>query len=245
MKPFVDEPPRLHPSEREFDLALVGAASAEFDRHCQNCRDCQERWAALQKSQETFASSIEPARAAQTIHTALQKRSWRARFLRLALVPALGACAAAGWAIFWRAPDDGVRLKGAVAVDVFVKRAGQAPERFAPGDPLRDGDAVQLGYRAAGDRRVQVFSVEKGCAVRAEYSGAAEPNGLIPLSWELHGASGDERLYVAFARRPISLEEFAAALRATPGGCEARPAPDLSTPTFFARGVTLRSTVLP
>jgi hypothetical protein len=241
-KNIFSERTSAHPSEYEFDLAVLGKPTEQFTQHLKGCATCDTQFRELEKDQRSFAASNEPARAARIISGKISERSLWSRLRRFWMIPlATTAAAAAALLLFVRAPvGDGIRTKGGPSIEAFYKRGDEAPRRLPKGMALREGDTVQVGYRAEGHAKVAVFSIEQECASHLELSAPAEEAGLIPKSWTLTGATGSERLYVAFSDASISADEFSKVLRTIPDGCDGHRAPDVNAVAFVARGVALR-----
>jgi hypothetical protein len=220
-----------HPSEMEFDLALVDNPGAPFTEHLAACERCRVRLERLRAEQSAFRDGDEPRRAARILHSRLQPgRRWLA-------FPALAAAAAV--ALLLLMPRPAIREKGGPAIALFVKRGDAVPFRWE-GAPLEEGDAVQLEVQPAGFPQVTVFSVDARCAVTLEHQQALEGASLIPASWTLRGAAGGERLYVVFSHHSVTATDFGAALRGA-GGCDPVAAPDFDNAELVARGAVLRA----
>jgi hypothetical protein len=226
-----------HPSELEFDLALVDTASAQFAAHLSACARCRDRLDRLRREQTAFAQSDEPRQAARVAAAWQQKRALvqRRRWLWL---PALTAVAAAALLLLLPRPPAPIRTKGGPRVTLFVKQPDGTARPWT-GAALQPGDAVQLEIDPAGFTQAAVFSVDAQCQVALEHRQTVAGVALIAASWTLFGRDGGERLYVTFSTGPVAAETLAAALRRA-RACDSDATPDLDGADFIARGMALR-----
>ena len=223
-----------HLSHFQFDLALVDAVPSEAQVHLKDCAGCQTELQRLQAEQQQFADSPAPVQAARRIHARLAPAStWRSQFRLWWLM--LPAAATAALLLSVHPSSDEVRSKGAPSLELFVKR-GKSATRWR-GEPLSEGDSVQLGVQSQTGRTVTVFSVAPDCSAKLEWQGRAPSDGLLPLSWQLTGKVREERLYVAFSDGGVALDDFSAALKSA--HCSARVTPLLEADRFFATGLSL------
>jgi hypothetical protein len=222
---------------RDFDAALLGDRSQEFSAHLDRCEACRAKLDEHLRDQEAFSQGPEPARAARAIVVKRAARSPLARirrsWLAIAASAMLPAAAALAFYLSGLGNEGGVREKGAVAIEVFVKGVDGQPVRLPPGRALEPGEEFQLAYRAAGRKQVTVFSVEK-CRAELVYNGPAVDHGVVPHSFRLSGPEGDERLLVALSSGEISDGDID---RALAKNCDTRA---IDTPAFSARAFAPR-----
>jgi hypothetical protein len=221
-----------HPSEMEFDRALLESASPGFAAHVEACVRCRDRLERLRGELAAFRAGDEPARAACIVADRLRPRR------RWVWIPSVAGALAAAAFVFLLRPAPAIRTKGGPHIALFVRQTAGAPLRW-DGAPLQEGDAVQLEVEPAGFPLATVFSVDDGCAVSLEHQQRVDGAGLIGASWTLRGRAGGERLYVVFSAQPVTSDGFAHALRRA-AACDPGRAPDVETADFVARGAALR-----
>jgi hypothetical protein len=231
----------LHPSERDFDLALLDTPTEALGAHLAACAECSARFDRLRAELQAFRSGDEPARAARIISDRVAQRAWHRRLRRWAWLPTLGAAATAAL-IFSLRPSPEVRTKGGPRLSVYLR--GVAGPLLWDGTPLHADQQVQLEVETTSRGQASIFTVDKACVVVREDVLPVEHARLVPHSWTLRGNEGGERLYAAFAAQPVEAGELDAALR-NAGACKSGLAPDLVTKGFVARGVVLRKMVQP
>jgi hypothetical protein len=231
-----------HPSELEFDLALVDGASAGFAAHLGDCARCRDRLARLRREQIAFANSDAPERAARAA-LAWRQQQERPRWRRWLWLPALTAVAAALLLFLLPREQPTIRTKGSPQLALFVKTSDGTAQPWS-GAPLQSGDAVQLSVNPAGLPLVAIFSVDARCQVTLEHQQAVTGAALIPASWTVVGHDGGERLYVTFSTQPVAAATLAATL-AHARACDRDDAPAINRADFVARGVALRPRARP
>jgi hypothetical protein len=220
----------LHPSEFEFDLAVQGSATPAFEAHLATCTECRDRVDQLRAHHEPLALQADPPSSAVITRRARWSWVWGALL-------ALLSCGA-GLSLLLTRPTANALLstEGGPTIEAYVKPANGPPRRLVAGERVPADARVQIACRAAGFSRLTFFTSERGCEVTFAGSWRAEGGStVVPASW----APSVGRLYVVFASSQIAPLDFAAALRATPGGCETGRAPDLATAGFIARGLLL------
>lgn len=239
-----DVDPHAHLSELALDLAVLGAPSTETKQHLASCSACTSMLAERAAAQGAFERSQAPLLAARALTVRLEAQGFRARLRRLWRLPLVGALVAAGLAglVVFRGPSDGplidgIRTKGSVNASLYVQRGG-APAFKSPGQALREGDRLQLGYAGATSSTVTIFHLA-GCNVTREYSGPIAREGVVPIAWTFKPGGGD-RLAIAFAHQAISEGAFEAALKSHPRGCDPSHAVQLTTPEFSAEVLVLQ-----
>jgi hypothetical protein len=152
------------------------------------------------------------------------------------LMPALAAAAvvlAVGAGVF-RSPTshDGIRLKGARAELVVLRKTPHGSERLEPGDAAGPGDLIRVGYRAAGRSYGAIVSTDGAGHVtlhlpRSGRRAAALQTGgtvLLGFAYELDAAPRWERFYLVTADEPFEVEPVRrAALEVAEAGSETAP----------------------
>lgn len=108
-------------------------------------------------------------------------------------------------------PVDRVRLKGDAAI-VLRRQVGGGSELLAPGDEVTPGDALLVGYRAAGLPHGVLASLDGAGEVTLHFpaddgaSTALKPAGVIALhTFELDDAPRFERFVFVTSQTPIDV----------------------------------------
>ncbi|HEY3358375.1 MAG TPA: hypothetical protein VGQ83_34320, partial [Polyangia bacterium] len=197
------------------DLILDRLVAGELDgrpaaAHLASCLTCRRRIEELRQAQRGAESAMRAA-AARLVEERRRRPGVRWRSLRVGLV-GLAAAAAALLVIFGvpvhpgRRPapivaPSGERTKGAVALDLVVRRPDGRVELVLPGDTLAPGDAIR--WRVSSDRPgfVAVVGLDQRGAVTPYYprGAALAPvapgrDQLLEGSIELDDAPGTERV---------------------------------------------------
>jgi len=182
-----------------------GGGSAEREwiaAHVSGCLLCRNRLEALRREKEHFLRSapLAPAVALETAPVARLRVSWRPLYAAAAvLAVALGA----GIAFRPQRQGDTARIKGPVAVHMFVQADSGAVKR--PESVYYPGERVQLTYSCGAENRLVLLSIDQTGAITIYYpaqgdtSIALEPGQDRPLpnSIELDSYTGPE-LFVAW-----------------------------------------------
>ncbi len=107
--------------------------------------------------------------------------------------------------------EDGIRIKGNEAHLVIHRREVAGAVRLGPDAVAHEGDLLQVGYVAAGQRHGVIVSIDGGGAVTlhwpdaADESSALEQGEVVTLAhaYELDGAPEFERFVFVTADTPI------------------------------------------
>lgn len=203
-----------HPSSFRLDAIALGEPTDEaLARHLRECSRCAARLAELRRPPPVPAWLDDLARPPR-------RRSFGAWRLAAVLSPALAAAVAVG--LFastpWRGAD-GVREKGAPSVALYLKR-GEAVSTWDGRAPLRPGDRIRVGIRAAGYRHVSVATIAPSRETPAVlFAGPLRAHGesLLPISFRVDARGGAEVLSVILGDDAISPAEHLAAPPRPPG----------------------------
>lgn len=108
------------------------------------------------------------------------------------------------------------RVKGLEPQIIIYRKNGGAIEKLSSNATARDGDLVQLGYNAAGQKYGAIFSIDGRGVVTLHFpyprlsdtSPRLERNGEVVLnySYKLDDAPGFERFFFVAAETPFSLK---------------------------------------
>lgn len=198
---------------------LSGGELAAAQSHLDVCGHCTARLEAQHKERAAFVMQPVPS----ALRRAARRRPSVWHRLRWAL-PALAVAAVAVIAVTSAPPpgdviiEKGERLPLEVWVDV-----GDGPRLHRPDEALREGDRVQLKYRANGATHAAVAGRDASGQVEVygsfETSGGAELTD-IPFGLTLDGAPGRQELYVILADRPVHSGEVRAAVTGHPAPIE-------------------------
>lgn len=144
-------------------------------------------------------------------------------------VPALAAAAATVWMVVAPAPTpDGaatgaetsprgtgaspegqewLAAKGAPSFAIFVKR-GEKLALWDGESPLIPGDRLRIRVAPHEFTHVALGSLDESGSWSVLYRGelGANPDVLLPGSWEVDGTPGKEHLVIALDRRPVDIE---------------------------------------
>lgn len=124
-----------------------------------------------------------------------------------------------------RVDEESTRLKGRKDVQptlALFRRTGAGAEPLKPGAPVRPGDVLRIGYRAAGRPFGAIFSVDGLGNVtrhwpltgdRAARLGGGET--LLPGAFELDDAPSYERFYLLVAEHEFDLKPLLESLHAS------------------------------
>lgn len=208
-------------SDLAFDRFLTGEASEDTSaallQHVQACEPCRSRLHALQAEQRDFVPPSPRSRS-----------EIRMRGTRMAL-STLFLAAAALLLVFMPDPG-GIRTKGGIRLDFFVKRGEHVFEagedaQLAPGDVLRFRySAPRAGWLAV----LNVDVVHNVSVFFPEYDRMAEvpaaSQELLPGATELDRSLGAERLLALFCAEEQPLPQLIELLQqnpdaAAPSGC--------------------------
>lgn len=209
-------------SDLAFDRVLTGEASEETSealrQHVRGCERCSARLQVLQAEQRAFAAAARPRSRSEI----------RMRSTRIAL-STLFLAAAALLLVF--IPDRaGIRTKGGMRLDFFVKRNEHVFEA-GDGAVLAPGDVLRFRYSAPNAGWLAVLNVDVVNNVSVffpEYDRMAEvpaaSQELLPGATELDRSLGAERLVAVFCSAPAPLPELIDLLQqnpepAAPSGC--------------------------
>ena len=161
-----------HLSDLRLDQLLAGEldppSEAALRAHLVACFPCTRRHGTLLsdarqiRSDPRFAALAPAVRARlATVDAARERPHTRRQSLTAALFTAC-AVAVAVVAMVRRPTTDGLRIKGNLAIDVFVRRAGGAApvETLLTGDPVHPGDQLRVRVRAETRGHFGVFAVD-------------------------------------------------------------------------------------
>jgi len=199
--------------------------------HLDACRECGERFAAIEAERAAFRRAAPPLALPSAPG---RRRAW--------MWPAAGATAAAlaaaavVLAATVPARNDGdasaIRRKGSARLGFFVEHRGAVREG-GPGEVVFPGDSLRFTYATDRPAHVAVLSVDGADHVtiyvpRGSVAERVEPgsNLALPGSTILDDTLGAETVYGLFCDRPVELEPVRAAFAASPrhppipDGCE-------------------------
>jgi hypothetical protein len=203
-------------------LAAGDPQPVETSAHVAGCPSCQADLDALSRA----AAEFRLARPARQFEAKLVARAadGRRRSRWRWVLGALGATAVAGvvagvLAIAARGTlEEGVQLKGATGLSVFVLRVGAAqPAAAASGARIGQGDSVRFQYAAPvagflmvvdldGTGRLSAFHPFGGA--RAQPAGAGSET--LPETIAIDAAPGPERIGAIFRPAPFTLDDVRA-----------------------------------
>ncbi len=149
-------------------------------------------------------------------------------------------------------PEDGILLKGAEARLVIHRQTAEGAQRLRDGQPVAEGDVLQVSYIAAGAHHGVIVSIDGRGVVTQHFPPPAEAattnleqGGAIPLgtAYELDDAPAFERFFFVTSQGPHHVHtevvfQAAATLAATHEDGAVLPLPaGLSQFTFLLRKV--------
>jgi hypothetical protein len=200
-------------SDLAFDRFLTGeaseASSEALRQHVQGCERCSSRLQALQAEQRAFAADAPPRVPPGRRHRALVTLS------------SVFLAAAAALLVFLPDPA-GIRTKGGMRLDFFVKRGESV---FEAGDEaqLQPGDVLRFRYSAPRAGWLAVLNVDVVHNVSvffpvydrmAEVPAASQE--LLPGATELDRSLGAERLVGVFCSAEQPLPQLVDLLQENP-----------------------------
>lgn len=194
----------------------------------------QERLERLSERESAFLRRLPPRVVAAEVTRRSRARmpGWRV------WVPVLAA-AVVLMVLVARGSDSGepvVRLKGASPHLVVHRRVPYGVEPLAPGDPVQQGDLLQVRYRALGREYGVIVSVDGRGGVVLHHPldpaqpPALDPEGTVALdrAYELDDAPGYERFFLVTGEEPFAVGSVLIAaekLAADPQRARSEPLP--------------------
>jgi hypothetical protein len=218
------------------DLALDSFLTAENDgttwptrarAHLEACASCARRLDELRRDSDEFRARAPIAALAAATARRLDAPVMPARsgpWRRTAAWLATAAAAAAVVLVAWRpGPLGGIRSKGDLQIDVFVKRRGGQVEAAVTPARVSPGDALRFQISTARKGYLGIASIDGAGAVTS-YLPPAPAQRLVPLpagrgqlldgAIELDGTLGRERIMALVCSEPLATDEVLGALRA-------------------------------
>ncbi|RKH41813.1 hypothetical protein [Corallococcus llansteffanensis] len=202
-----------HLSRLELDEWLAGLdPSGRMGAHVASCAACGQLAEGMRQARE---SSLRAPRAATVLAKLEAKRAQPAR-ARWSWGGPLVAALTVGLALIIYVPrgtEDGVRLKGSVALRLLS-------EDGASVTGARPGERVTLAVGTGPYRNVLVLAVDEAGAVDVLWpqggatSGTVEPGAQVPLSPPLEVTPGSVAVQAFFSDAPLRAEDARAALTA-------------------------------
>ena len=220
-----------HLTRLEIDEWLSGLdTTGHAERHVAACPACGM---IAERMRQARASSLAQPRAKAVLARLEEKRARSAKPRWSWAVP-LVAALAAGLALIVYVPrgaEDGVRLKGTVALRLLS-------EQGAPVLDARPGEHVTLAVGTGHYRNVLVLAVDEAGTVDAlwppegQTSGTVEPGAEVKLSPPLEVTPGSVALHAFFADAPLDVAQARDALtsRVAEAREKGRGALDVATP---------------
>jgi hypothetical protein len=195
-----------HPSFLTLDRAALGRKTPEVATHLDaagGCERCREHLASV----EVVPAPLPPWLATLQPRQARQVRQVRPTWV---LPVALAASALVALGLFMHLPA--VRpatAKGAPSIALYVKH-GDSVELWDGHSPLQPGDRVRLQISADGFRYATVTAPHQEQPL---FKGEVDPEkpALLPDSWRVDDAPGDEGLILALSAHPLEAGELEAA----------------------------------
>ncbi|MBZ4372797.1 hypothetical protein [Corallococcus sp. AS-1-6] len=200
-----------HLTRLELDEWLAGLdASGRAERHVAACTACATL---AERMRQARASSLAQPQAKAVLARLEEKRARSARPWWSWGVPLVTALAVGLALVVYvpRGAEEGVRLKGAVALRLLSAR----------GEPVRDarpGAQVMLAVGTGPYRNVLVLAVDEAGAVEplwpreGQTSGTVEPGAEVRLSPALEVTPGSVALHAFFSDAPLDMEQAREAL---------------------------------
>ena len=193
-------------------LAVDDVLRARLASLEQSDREIAGRYAAAVMAEEIRRRAAQQDRLADAGRRGREERSaWRAW-----LVPAAGVCLVAIAASLWIRPSStgDTTIKGGDATLVVHRRLGESSEELRHGAPVRQGDQIRIGYRAAGKACGAILSVDgRGTLTQhlprsGDRAAPLEPSGTVFLdfAYELDDAPRWEVFYFVTSDAAFDLE---------------------------------------
>ncbi|MBN8226694.1 hypothetical protein JYK02_04140 [Corallococcus macrosporus] len=220
-----------HLSRLELDEWLAGLdTSGRAERHLAACPACEQVAGQLRQAR---ASSLAEPRAKAVLARLEEKRA-RAVKPRWSWGVPLVAALAVGLALVVYVPrgtEDGVRLKGTVALRLMSEQGATVLD-------ARPGERVTLAVGTGPYRNVLVLAVDEAGAVdrlwprEGATSGTVAPGAEVKLSPPLEVTPGSVALHAFFSDAPLDVDQAGAALTSSIAEARAKgQAPlDVATP---------------
>lgn len=196
---------------------LAGAERARAEEHLADCARCQATRREVDEEREALARAMPFEDFAAGVAEKMAGREPR-RWLRglpLALAAGMAVAVALPFALRRGGErEDGTRLKGAAALQLYVQE-GSRSRQLAPGEPVPPGARLRAAVSPAGRRFAGLALVDAdGAAIL--YTGPATA-GPLPEAFEWTGASADGTLVLVLADEPLDAAALEARLaRAEP-----------------------------
>ncbi|RKH90018.1 hypothetical protein D7Y21_08090 [Corallococcus sp. AB045] len=200
-----------HLTRLELDEWLSGLdASGRAERHVAACQACGM---IAERMRQARASSLAQPRAKAVLARLEEKRARSARPWWSWGVPLVTALAVGLALVVYvpRGAEDGVRLKGTVALRLLSVQG-------APVQDARSGEQVTLAVGTGPYRNVLVLAVDEAGAVDAlwpregQASGTVEPGAEVRLSPALEVTPGSVALHAFFSDAPLDVAQAREAL---------------------------------
>ncbi|MCP3143239.1 hypothetical protein [Pyxidicoccus xibeiensis] len=198
--------PSQHPSFLELDRAALGVRSASLEQHLKTCVEC-----GVYLGRVTQAEPLPTwARALGTDTPVREPSGWR-RWTWPVLATAALAC---GVLVFVLVPGPPtgeapgyVASKDAPAVAVHIKR-GEQVFLWDGRAPIAPEDRLRLSVASGEHRYVTVAARssdggEEWSLLFAGPLSSDEPETVLPESWRVDAAPGEERLRIIFSVEPL------------------------------------------
>jgi hypothetical protein len=204
--------------------------------HLEGCGLCARRLDELERDAAAFRARAPIAELAAATARQLDAGSQpgrRARWQTRVAVFATVAAAVAVVALVARPRDDGagIRSKGDLQIDVFVKRRGGQVEAATSPARVSPGDALRFRISTARNGYLGVAGLDGAGAVSSYWPPSAQ---LLPIqagrgqlldgAIELDGVLGRERITALLCSEPLATDDVLRALRARLAAAHADPA---------------------
>lgn len=211
---------------------LDDPARARCEEHFHLCQQCRERIAEREAGFEAFAQSVDEGRRAPLRAPGTRRRT-HYRFLAAAAAFAAAAILLIAFlpGILAPPPPELGRKGASVKLLYWVKRAGEVWQG-APGEVLRQGDAIRFAYSTDTDHYLALLSVDGRGTISVYHPTGPFPlrvragrKLLLPHSIILDDAPGRETVYAVFCTERVAVASLRAALRRSkvqprfPGSC--------------------------
>lgn len=196
-------PPR-HPSFLELDRAALGLRSAALEQHLETCSECGAYLGRVTQAEPVPAWT----RALAADAPVGRRAGWRRWGWPLLATAALASAVLVVLPLpSGEVVDDYVASKGLPAVAVHIKR-GEQVFLWDGESLLEPEDRIQLRVASAGYRYVVVFTpgagtFKKGSGVLYEGPLSDGPETVLPVSWRVDAAGGEERLSLLLSTQPL------------------------------------------